>query len=296
MAAKKNPQQQAVQHLLAGLGIGGDYHMLIVQAVQNDWDTTEFLHALTTTRTFRQRFPGLIQHGRVAPFLSANPSELSASNLGAAIRQYGQLQNAYHQVVRNLSPAYKITPQRMGALISGQISPDEFGRRAEALRTFQQNPGLRETFNEQLQAAGKKPLDQMGFFKFLANASQRSFYDVYESAYFRTQLGLNPQTALEAARQIGGPLGAPAQDLNALVSQVRSMHADIAPELQRIGVSDADLLVLASNQDPKGLAPKIQQIINQRRTLGQPTGAGQQVRTGSGGGAALYGEQQPASY
>lgn len=279
-------KRRNIQQLVAGLGLGGDFETIIAKAVQEDWTTTEFLRALTRSGQFRRRFPGLIQRGGIAPFLSPIPSELSVSNLATAIRNWYSLQNAYTQGLRGFQ--MEVTPRRMALLIQGQVSPEELTSRALAVETVQRTPGLEAQFNDVLRAAGKKTLDKQGIFRFVARAAPRDFYDIYEAAQFGAQLGFGAQEALAAGRAAGAP--GQAANVQGLIDFVRANRADIGPELAREGITDLDLIQLESGTDPRGIRQRLETLVANRRALGQ-FAPGFQARRGAGGGVAIFPEE-----
>lgn len=292
MATKKQ-----LQSALGGLGLGGHFYELINRAVRNDWDANEFLHQLIRTKAFKAQFPGLLTGNRINDFLAGGRDGITISNLGSAIARYKNLRESYQDVVQAKGlTGLKITPGYMKQLITGEISPDEFGRRAVALQTLKDNPDLMASYNAVLKAAGMKPLDDLGMRKFLAGAAQKKFYDVYEASRLNmANLGFSPQQSLQLAKGIGsaGELA----DVDQLVAAVRQHRADIGPELAAAGIDDFKLTSWLANPgvDPEGLAPKIQTIIANRRAMGQQQQGGF-GRKGSGGGLALYEEQESKSY
>jgi hypothetical protein len=296
MPPKRRKLAKQVKQLLSGLGLGGGYSLLIDKAIRNDWDTTEFTSALVRTRRFKQTFPGLVHRGRLNDFLTDGNPIVSVSNLGKAIGNYYALREQYQDVAEIQGGWLKVTPARMRLLMRGEVSPEEFGRRAFALQTARQNPGLMDSFNEVLKASGKKALQPKDMFRFLAGTGQKELYDIYEAARLRLSgLGYSPKDALQLARGIGMP--GDLTDVDQLVQQVRSNLADIGPELDREGINLTKLTAFLANPgvDPEGLAPKLQTILANRRQLGQQRG-GSFGQKGSGGGLALYPEQEAQSY
>jgi hypothetical protein len=288
----KGHLRNQLDNLLSGLGLGGDYSFLIDQAIRNQFSETEFLVKLVHAPTFQHKYPGLIQRGNIAPFLSDNPSAFTTGNLGSAISKYNSLSNAYHQVLRGYD--IELTPNKIALLIKGEKSPEEFAAGINIINTVKQNPGLQEIYNQELRAAGKPPLDPQGFFKFLAGAAPRDFYDIYEAAYLRNQgLNLGAGQALQTARAIGAP--GQQVDLNALVGDVFRFKNDIQPELDRQGISDSDLALLASGSDTRNLTPVLQGLIANKRATGSQV-PGYQSRRGTGGGVSLYGPEDSQSF
>lgn len=281
-------KKKTMEELLRGLGLGGSYSALVANAIQEDWTETEFLTRLVHTGQFRRTFPGLMQGGQLAPLLSPIPSAFTASNLGSAIRNYYSIENAYQQVARNYGKPFG--RQQVALLIRGQVSPDELGARVQAVQSVKSNPALREQFNTILRDAGEKPLDEHGFFRFVAKAAPRKFYDIYEAAQLRALgLELTPGQARTAAQQIGA-IGAPA-DIAGIVREIKLLKPDIGPELRAAGITDQDLVLLQAGQDPRNLEPALRRIVAQRRATGSFV-PGYQPRTGTAGGVAIFGREE----
>lgn len=281
-----------LQNLLGGLGLGGEFSFLIDRAVRGQMTPTDFLVRLVHTNTFRRQYPGLMNKGELAPFLSDNPSAFSVENLGSAIAKYNSLTNAYELALRGYD--IKLTPQLIGELIRGQKSPDEFATDINIVNTVNHNPGLKDIWNQELVAAGKEPMDEFGLFKALKGVAPKDFYDIYEAASLRNAgLNLTSEQALQTAQGIGAP-GQPA-DLSQLVSDVYRFKNDIQPELDRQGIGDADLALLASGQDARNLTPVLQGLIANKRARGTPV-YGYQGRRGSGGGVATAPEEDVTSF
>jgi len=270
---------------LSDFGISAGFQFLVDQAIRNQWTASEFEQHLVRSRSFQKLYPGLVDaDGNIQSTLAAG-----SQNLQAAVNKYKVLRDQYSLVAREF-PGIKLNAQKIGALIGNQVSVDEFARRSSALSQVRTNPGLKDLFNEELKALGKPPLDDIGWMKFMAGASGRNFYDIYEGAVLRAQgLNLTAEEALAAARSVGAPGGGPA-DLGGIIAQVRSLKSDIAPELAREGITETDLIQLAGGSDPKGLTPILERLVAQRRAL-KGYSPGVQGSRGTGGGLSLYPDQ-----
>jgi hypothetical protein len=288
----KGHLKNQLENLLGGLGLGGDYSFLIDKAIRGQFAETDFLVRLVHSPSFKRTYPGLIEKGNIAPFLSANPSAFTTGNLGSAISKYNSLSNAYRQVLRGYD--MDLGPAKIALLIKGQKSPEEFAANINILNTVRSNPGLQDLYNQELRAAGKKPLDEQGFYRFLAGTAPKDFYDIYEAAYLRNSgLNLGANQALSTARQLGAP--GQQMDLNQLIASVYASKNDIQPELDRQGISDTDLALLAGGSDTRNLTPVLQQLVAQKRARGTPV-PGYQSRRGTGGGPSLYGPEEAQSF
>ena len=290
MADKKkgNKGQKGIyKDVLGDFGVTHGFQLLIDQAIRNQWTQSEFERHLAASKPFQKQFPGLVDRdGGVNPFLGAD--------LRSAVNAYQRLEDQYHTVARNY-PGVRLNRDMLGTLIRNDVSVDEFARRATINATLRSNPALQDQFNEQLKVSGKKPLDPLGMRKFLAGASSRDYYDTYQAAYLRSSgLNFDAKTAQQVARGLDSPLS-PNLDLGKLVADVQRVKTDIAPELAREGITDADLTLLAAGSDPRGIGGKVEQIVAQRRASTQRQ-QGTYARQTSTGGLGIYPEEEAASY
>ena len=284
MAKVSKQIREQFEEFLGGLGFqGGEFTHLIIQAIQEDWSATEFQQALKESPRFQRMFPGLVEKDGTINVLLGN-------TLGSAVYNYRRWQDAYAKIAKG---RVHLTTKMMGVLVAGHQSPDEFGARLNAVSSAQANPELLAAFNEELVAAGKKPLDETGWLKFLAKTGPTKFYDIYEAAQLRAStLALGPDEALALARGVGTP-GQPA-DIGAILKAINAIKPQIAPELARMGITDEDLVLLESGADPNNMLPKIRQLLAQRAALGKPV-TGTYGGYGAGGGLRLYEPQGAAA-
>jgi len=283
--AKVNKQiREQFEEFLGGLGFqGGEFTHLIIQAIQEDWSATEFQQALKESPRFQRMFPGLVEKdGTINPILG--------NTLGSAVYAYRRWQDAYAKIAKG---RVHLTTKMMGVLVTGQISPDEFGARLNAVSSAQANPELLAAFNEELVAAGKKPLDETGWLKFLAKTGPTKFYDIYEAAQLRNAgFNLDPEAALALARAVGTP--GQAADVGSIIKAINALKPQIAPELERMGITDEDLVLYEAGSDPKNIGPQLKQLLAQRAALGKPV-TGTYGGYGAGGGLRLYEPQGAAA-
>jgi len=258
-------------------GIPAEWQDIIDQAIREDWTMTRFESAIIGSRQFDRMFPNI---------------KRADGSLRMSASEYRTLQEAYEEVGYEFGIG--INRFRTGLLIEGGVSPDEFARRAQAIQNVRGNPELRDSYNEQLRLAGISPLDEQGFFRFVAGAAGTEYYDAYEGALLATSgLNITQEQARGTAAKIGQP-GEPI-DIRALVADVRQLLPDAGPELMQAGINDADLVSLAAGVDPRGIAPTLQTIVANRRAQGSYV-AGSQARRGSGGGLAILPQEESAAY
>ncbi len=253
----KREQNAAAQlrAILRGYGLNPQlFDDIIHQAVQNQWTPEEFIGRIYGSREFAAAFPGIF-----------NPD----GSLKMAPSQYLQLAygpGGYMDIARNYG--VKLNLQKIGKLVENNVSPDEWNQRARVLQLARESDAYRREFNRVLQARGMKPLEPKDWFNLIARRSESFVEDLYEAVSLRTAgLEVTPTEAVRAARQIGEP--AQPVDLEQIVAQVRQVKDEIAPELRAAGITDADLAVLASGSDPRGIAPRLEQLLRNRRRLTQ---------------------------
>lgn len=267
----------AYVHQLLNVSPSGNlFGDLIDKAITEAWSPERFIAALYGSEPFKLLFPGLV---RPDGSLRMTPGE------------YRSLGDTYRDIASDYGIA--LNDYRVGLLVSGNVSPEEFNIRAQAIQNVRNNPGLLDAYNEQLRQYGYAPLDAQGFMRFVAGAGSPDYYDIYEAANLSNTQGITLSfgEAAEVARAVGAP-GTPV-DIQQIVQQLRLMKADIGPELSAAGITDADILKLEGGVDPRGIAPTVASIINQRRAQGTYV-PGRQARRGTAGGIAFEQEQAPS--
>src|SRR3990167_307952 len=276
--------EQIAEGLFAKLG--PDILALIDTATREEGSGIEFVKALTNTQTFRNRFPGLMDGGTIAEFLSGGADvPVSVQSLATAITNYRTSLEEF----RKAGEKYGITinKQMFKTVINRQTSLDEFAARLQAIARVQKYPNIEKAFNAQAKAFGIDTLDEEGIYRLAAGVADKKFYDVYEAAELQTAgLGFGKQQAGKLARQIGE--GGVLTDISTIVGQAKQYLGDIAPELESKGISKAKLLKFIADPgtDPENLAPRIAQAIASKRARGSYI-AGTQARRGPAGGLAL---------
>lgn len=268
---------------------------LIDQAVRNDWSATEFIRALIGTEAFRMKFPGLMEGGTVAEFLTGQENAPpSIQNIATAITNYRTALHEYRQIAQRYGVGF--TKKQFQLIIRTQTSADEFGARLRAIQKVQRTPGLEQAFNAQARAFGIETLNEEGVYRLAAGVADKKFYDVYEAAYIQNaDLGFGKSGAARLARRIGEP-GA-LTDIGAVVAEAKARLSDIAPELEAQGVSKAQLLRFLADPtaDTSNIAPRLAQALASKRARGTYV-AGQQGRRGPAGGLTLQPQERTASY
>ena len=228
---------------------------LIRQAIVNQWTPEQFIGEIYASDEFAAAFPGIFNRDGS---LKLTPSEYLQMAYG-----FG----GYVDIARNFD--IKLTPRKIGMLVHGNTSPDEWALRAQILQQAKRTEAYRSEFNAVLEASGQEPLDKNEWFKHIAGRSQARVENLYEAVSLRMagDLNITPEEALAAAGAIGAERPAEQVDINAILAETRKFKSLIGPELEAAGIIDADLAVLAAGADPKGIRAKLEQILRNRQAL-----------------------------
>jgi hypothetical protein len=291
---KGKGKRDAAENFLAGFGISGAFDDLVKKMVIQGWSLDEFALRLARTRQFKNAFPGLVgRKGIIHPdFVSG--AAAGASALVSAVTNYNKGLDDFRATAAAVGYTGNVGPRVFGMAIRNDISPDEWGRRITIATRLRSDPGLLDMYNEQRTFAGLKPLQPGEFLKGLAK-NDPGVIDAYQAAYLRQAgLDLTAEQAGAVAQGIDSPLQ-PNMDLGRLVQEINRIKPDIGPELRGLGVGDDKLALLASGSDPDNLAPKLEQLIAQRRSSSQ-VARGSGMRQSSTGGLSLFEEDQAAAY
>ncbi len=299
------PQQKTLKELRKDFEVLPGYADILRKAAVYGWSTQEIIHAITNSQIFARQFPGLMQHGTIADFLSGRANApLSAQTLGQAIGNYRTLEKSYEDAMRDFPDAMsgKLTRDRLATLIRAEKSPDEFRANLAAISTVQANPDLFAEWERIAKVAG---LGQFNAFKVAGRIADQKFYDVYEATRLENMgLGLGAQDALKLAKNISNVDAAGRSTgiidtgkLADLVGQVKSRQSDIGPELTAAGIPTLDLSKWIATQgasDPT-LSLQLEQLVASKRGGGAYV-AGSQGRTGQAGGLATYKPEKAVNY
>jgi hypothetical protein len=238
-----------LQSILRGFGLSPTaFGSIIDQAVRENWTVAQFESAIYQSAAFKNAFPGIFR----------GDGSLRMSPL-----EYRSLTDTYRKIGADFGIGLR--PERIGVLIAGGVSPDEWANRAEIFSSviLGEDLGLRNNFNAVLTAAGYKPMKVDEWFMFLMEKPAGELYDLYEAATFRDEgFTMKPGQALRVAEQIGRP--GEFVDLPALVQAARAKLDFIRPELAAAGITDSDLLIMESGEDPAKKAPLLEQILRNR--------------------------------
>lgn len=295
-------QEKELAQMLKSYGIDGRYLDLIHEAIIHDWSANRFAMKLVRDKRFKNQFPGLVKRGEVNAFLLGKEDVgVSLQSLGQAISNYKTLKQSYETVGKNFGNA-SISKAEMSALIGGEISVDEFGRRAKAIQDVKKDPELWDYFKAQAAAAGEKMSleDQFGV---AAGIADQKFYDIYEAARIAQSgesLGFTSEQAAAIARALpnfdaqGQPTGI--GDIGELMRKLKANLSDVSPELKAAGIDSTRLATYFADptQDTE-LEGRILQAIASKRSRGAYV-AGSQTRKGPGGGVATYSPEGQAAY
>jgi hypothetical protein len=267
-------QKGELSAMLRGLGLSPTaFDALIDEAVRFDWTPEQFESRLYLSRPFQNAFPGIVREDgslRISPV------------------EYRQIRDAVFKIAGDYG--VRMDNKRFGLLVENNKSPIEFASIAEVFRAAELTDGFRVAFNEQLKAAGQgQQLSSQDWFNMLAGEAPAEVNDLYEAARLTSAgLDITVEQARLAAKQIG-PVGE-AVDTAALISEVRRNKQFIGPELAAAGITDADLAVLASGADPRGVLPTVEQIFRNRQALAGPVARPVTAAGAAPGRVGLYPE------
>jgi hypothetical protein len=255
--------------ILRGYGLSPHvFSDLIDKAVREQWSPAEFTAKLYGSDVFQKTFPGIFNKDGS---LKMTPSEYLQLAYGAG---------GFSDIARNFG--IKLDRDRIGVLIGGDVSPDEWANRALIFQTAKSNDIYRQSFNSILKGSGNDPVKKNEWFDFIAGKPEAKIYDLYEAASLQAAPGLNFEGTGKGALKAAGQIGKPGEfvDIKALIQTVQQQKDFIAPELTRAGITDADLAVLAGGQDPKGIKSTLEGILRSRQALSTVSG---QVSAAGGG-------------
>jgi hypothetical protein len=259
MAKKHNvPDVEAgeLAGILRGYGLNPKmFDDLINDAVINQWSSAQFAAELYSSDEFQRMFPGIFNKDGS---LKMSPSQYLQMAYGM---------NGYQDIAKQFG--IKVGPKKIGTLIHGNVSPDEWAFKAMVYQQAKATEEYRNEFNQVLEASGGQALSKGDWFNFIARKSHARVENLYEAVALRmADLDISPEAALEAAKAIGAESPTEKVDINAIIGEVRKFKNSIGPELEAAGITDADLAVLQSGgADPRGLSTTLQQILRNREKL-----------------------------
>jgi hypothetical protein len=250
--------------ILRGYGLNPKlFDDLIHEAIINQWSTAQFAGELYSSDEFAAAFPGIFNHDGS---LKVSPTEYLRLAYGI---------NGYQDIARQFG--IKLGLNKIGQLFEGNVSPDEWAFKAMVLQQSRATETYRQEFNNVLESSGAPPLGKKEWFDFIAHKSEARVENLYEAVALRmdTGLELTPEEALAAAKQIGLETPSARVDINEIIAKANQYKGAIGPELRAAGITDADLVVLQSGRDPKGIRGQLEQILANREALiNAPSGGG----------------------
>lgn len=266
-------QKGELDAILRGLGLSpAAFRALIEEAIRNAWSPEQFEARIYLSKPFQRAFPGIVR---------------GDGSLRMTPLEYRQVADAYKKVGSNYG--IPLDTKRIGLLIEGNKSPQEFASVARVFKAAENTEGFRQAFNAQLVEAGFKPLDKRGWFETLAGKAPAEVNDMYEASVLKTA-GVGGTT--QELRAAAETLGQPGEDIDiaAVVQDFQKQKTYAATELAAAGITDADLVTLAGGNDPKGQRQTVEQIARNRQALANR--GTRSTRTTPSGRPALYGEAQ----
>lgn len=220
--------------LLLGMWINpAPYRNLINQAASEGWSADEFMWSLANTNAFQNTFPGinhLLQKGM---------------SLGTAVSTWRGMAEQYREIAKqmHLGNLARLTPQRIGTLIRGDVDMEEFVVRLRLYDIATRTDYAREQFNRILSKFGRAKLDRVGWYRFIMGHGEEHLYNIYEANVLLNDLGPEGLKVAEAKRlaKVVGSFDNPA-DLSQVLSQVEKIHDALGTQvLKEAGIQTADL-------------------------------------------------------
>jgi hypothetical protein len=214
---------------------------------------SEFLGLVSRNPGFRAQYPGI-------------DSLLETRSMAEAVETWRSYKETLTSTLDQLglSGAVALDNDRIGRLISGQVSVDEFVNRAGVFARFTQTQEAKNAFNMTLQGIGHAALDDAGWFDFLSGTSTPDLYDIYETTQLES-LGFASADAFKLARSLGAP--GEISDVTQLPFQLQQLKLEAGQELQAAGLTDQDLVVVALREQLSGelrsAADKASEQVNQ---------------------------------
>lgn len=299
-------QRKTLKELRQDFDVLPGYADILRKAAVFDWSTQEIIHAVVHSETFRKQYPGIMQGGQLADFLTGQANAtLSVQTLAQAVGNYKAFEKQYEDALQDFPQAgpKKLTRDMLATLIRQEKSPDEFRAALSAVQTVKANPELFKTWEQIAKTAGIPK--KFNPFEAAARVADQKFYDVYEAARLENMgLGLGAQDALKVAKSLtnvdaqGRSTGIiDTARLADLVAKVQAQSADIGPEMEKQGISRLDLskwIATGGASDPT-LSIKLEQLVATKRNQGAYV-AGSQARKGPGGGVTTYAPERTAAY
>jgi hypothetical protein len=267
MMAKTNEPDVAAGELaglLRSYGLNPKlFNDLIHEAVINQWSSAQFIGELYGSDEFAAAFPGIFAEDGSLRF---SPSQYLQIAYGV---------NGYVDIGKSFG--IKLGPAKIGELIEGSVSPDEWAFRAMVLQDAKANEVHRQSYNAVIKEMGGEPVSKGEWFEHFAGKPTSKVENLFEAAslYAAQNLDINAAQAVQAAKAIGAREPMAQVDIDQLIQAATANKDIVGPELQAAGITDADLAVLASGSDPKGIRPMLEQILRNRNALtGASPGAG----------------------
>lgn len=204
-------------------------------------DPATFAFALILkSKAFKKRFPGIFKGDGT---LRISPAE------------YIQREERYASVAAE--HGFNLKRGDVGALVSRDVDPEEFGVRARGIQLARQNPGLVDFLNKQIKQVNRRrraaagpdgdfvriPLikDRRDIVDFFTGRADKTLYKVYEGALFQ-------QAADEAGLDLSGKRGRKLANATAGVLDPEAIQQGFAEIAAKLRLGDIDLKVAGISQ------------------------------------------------
>jgi hypothetical protein len=159
----------AEMHSQFGLLPSSFMHKIAAHAIAGKWDVDQIAHFIRSTAVYNKAYAGI----------KRNPG--MDENTYASMKQNFKDYAAANHV--------DVSQAQIVKLFKNQVSLTEANDRFAAESKLNSNPGLFSSFNTELQAQGKQPLDHAGQIAFILGAAHGSYYNVWNLANGRYEAG-----------------------------------------------------------------------------------------------------------
>lgn len=166
----------------------GEFQNIIDKANRQGWTHEQFVHQVTNSRAFDERFPGIKdkQNGG----LKMSPAEWDAQA------------EVYQQQARTFN--VRLNHKQMGMLIDANVSPQEATDRLTAINRFKEYEPALKQFIQALESRGQKVPAKLkttdGLINFILGQGPHDFYRIWEEATIGTaafQAGFESSSPME---------------------------------------------------------------------------------------------------
>lgn len=247
--------------------------MDILYIAQAEGKSDEWIiEQISTLPEFKERFP----HIEALQNLGLTVTE--------AVTGFLEFEHGLKQLVlRDGGDPNSVTPDEVGAALAKGHSLEDAQFVFRIFDTMEKNQGALEAFNQVLAARGAEPLDEDGWFDFLAGNAPKELYDIWEeSSLLRAAedagLNIDVNAAIDLARRTEGLTSyeGALEGLSVAARNLLQFRTEIA--LDRYGLNEQDLIDLSLNLAPSSGTSQAEIARNIERAVGAAKAQTQRAR------------------